>query len=488
MFETAELGRTCSKQQYEARLPELRTRLLKAQALLESAKFPVIVLINGVEAVGKRETTNLLHEWLDARYLVSETYSPPTEAERERPEYWRYFAWLPQAGRIGLFQGNWYTRPILDVVRGRIDDARFDRDLERIQRFEQLLVDDGALFVKLWFHVSKREHRQKLEKLERDPLTRYRVSKRDWKHHARYDEFISASERAVRETSTASAPWSLIEAADDRFRNLSAGEEILSRLESQLSLPRLEPDHRPEPAREDPITIIDRIDLSKQVSKEVYERRIPELQKRLTLLSRKLSKQRRSAIIVFEGTDAAGKGGAIRRLVPALDAGHYRVIPIAAPNEEERAHHYLWRFYRHLPQRGRVTIYDRSWYGRVLVERVEGYATRQEWSRAYAEINDFERELVEDGTILVKFYLHISAEEQLRRFQAREREPWKMHKITSDDYRNREKRNQYERAAADMVARNSSEFAPFTLVSGEDKRHARVKVLETVCETIENQL
>jgi AMP-polyphosphate phosphotransferase len=488
MFETAELGSVCSKQEYETRVPEIRTRLLKAQTLLEQARFPVIVLISGVAGAGKRETTNVLHEWLDARYLVSETYSPPSEEERERPEYWRYFRWLPQAGRIGLYQGSWYTRPLRERVRGHIGSDHFGRDLERIRRFEQLLAEDGALFIKLWFHLSKRGQKRRLERLERDPKTSFLVTKADWKHHAQYDRFIPVCERAVRETSTGFAPWSLIEATDDRHRNLSAANEILSRLEARLALPKVEPEHKPEPPRPDPITILDRIDLTKTLSKEEYQARIPALQARLSGLARKQSKRRMSTIVVFEGADAAGKGGAIRRVVPALEAGQYRVIPIAAPNEEERAYHYLWRFYRQLPRRGKITIYDRSWYGRVLVERVEGFASTEEWSRAYSEINDFERELVDDGIVLVKFYLHLSAEEQLRRFQAREREPWKQHKISPEDYRNREKRNQYEGAAAEMIARNSTEFAPFHLVSGEDKRHARVTILQTLCERIEKSL
>jgi AMP-polyphosphate phosphotransferase len=485
MFETVELGRVCSKPEYDQAVPEIRTRLLKAQALLERAAFPVIVLVNGVEAAGKRETTNLLHEWFDARYLVSEVYAPPTDEERERPEFWRFFRWLPPRGSIGLFQGNWYTRPILERVRGELGGDRFEHDLDRIRRFERLLTDDGALLIKLWFHVTKREQRRNLERLERDPATRFRVTPRDWKNHGLYKKFVPICEKAVRETSTGNAPWTLIEAADERFRNLSVAREILSQLEPRLELVPPVRQRTPEPTRSDPSTVIDHIDLTLSISKPEYEAKIPRLQARLNRLARKLRKRGRSAIFLFEGDDAAGKGGAIRRIVPALEAGQYRVIPVSAPNEEERAHNYLWRFYRHLPRRGKVTIYDRSWYGRVLVERVEGFATREEWNRAYSEIDDFERELVDDGIVLVKFYLRVSPEEQLRRFQAREREPWKQHKITPEDYRNRDKRNQYEAAAAEMMARSSTEYAPFVLVAAEDKRYARVTILETICERLE---
>lgn len=484
MFEAALLGQTTSKQEFEAALPALRTRLLKAQAALEGAGFPVIVLLNGVDGAGKSETANALHEWLDARYLVSEAYSPPTEEERAHPEYWRYFRWLPPSGRIAIFQGNWYTPAILSRIDRESGAARFRDDLSRIRSFEQALADDGALFVKLWFHITKREQRRKFEQLAKRRTTRFRVTKRDWELHELYDRGVRVCEEAVRETSTEFAPWKVIDGTDERYRSLAAAREIADRLEERLAKPRVRPEPVPEAPRENPTTVLDRIDLTKSVTKAEYDERSASLSARLHKLAQKLQKRGRSAIFVFEGADAAGKGGAIRRITWALDARQYRVIPIAAPNEEERAHHYLWRFYRHLPRRGRITIFDRSWYGRVLVERVEGFATQAEWSRAYREINEFERDLVRDGTVLVKFWLQISADEQLRRFQAREAEPWKQHKITAEDYRNRGKMNQYEAAAAEMIERSSTEYAPFTLIAAEDKRYARLAVLETVCERL----
>jgi polyphosphate kinase 2 (PPK2 family) len=233
----------------------------------------------------------------------------------------------------------------------------------------------------------------------------------------------------------------------------------------------------------DPTTILDQLDLTSNLDKAKYERELEHWQGKLARLSRKIARAKRGAILVFEGWDAAGKGGAIRRITRALDARQYRVIPIAAPTDEERAHHYLWRFWRHLPRLGKFTIYDRSWYGRVLVERVEGFAHEREWMRAYKEINDFEEQLVESGIVVVKFWLHISREEQLRRFEARERESWKQYKIGPEDYRNRAKTNAYEAAANDMIGRTSTEFAPWVLVEAEDKRFGRVKVLR---ETVEH--
>ena len=488
MLKSAELGRALSKQDYDAALGDLRTSLLKAQAQLEQAKFPVIVLINGADGAGKAQTLNTLNEWLDARFLHTEAYGKPSESERARPEFWRFWMTLPKAGEIGLFLGSWYTQPILDRVMGGGKPRALEQALVRINAFERTLADDGALFVKLWFHVTKKVQKHRLKAEERAKSTRLLVSKRNWRHHERYDEFVSVTERVLRETSTGHAPWTVIESADDRYRNLTAGLIILEQLQHRLATRRTADAPQAQPEIADPTTLLDRLDLSLKLDKPVYEKRMAELQGALGELARRLKKRQRSAIFLFEGSDAAGKGGAIRRLVWALDVRQYRIIPVAAPTDEERAHHYLWRFFRHLPRRGRITIYDRSWYGRVLVERVEGFTSEESFRRAYKEINDFEQELVRDGIVLVKFWLQISSEEQLRRFQAREREPWKQHKITAEDYRNRQKTHQYEAAAAEMIARNSTEYAPFTLIEAEDKHYARVKVLETVCERLERAL
>jgi polyphosphate:AMP phosphotransferase len=487
MFEAAELGRKLSKQDYEAALPQVRTALLKAQSALEDENFSVIVLVNGAASTGS-DTTNRLHEWLDTRYVSTEAWAPPSDYERERPEFWRYWQWLPRAGRIAIFLGGWYTQPLLARAEGKISEAEFQRELARIANFERLLVDGGTLFVKLWLHLSKREQRKRVRELEDSDEKRYLVTKYERKRAENYDKFRRVSEHAVRETSTGEAPWTVVEAQDDRYRNLTAARQLLAELEQRLASPPASRRVEPPAPIEDPATLLDKLDFSKKSDSAEYERKMPELQGKLNRLSQKLVREKRSAIFVFEGADAAGKGGAIRRVIRALDAPMYRVIPIAAPTPEERAQHYLWRFWRHLPRRGHITIYDRSWYGRVLVERVEGFASREEWLRAYKEINDFERELTDAGIVLVKFWLQVTSAEQLRRFQEREREPWKQHKITPEDYRNRLKANNYEEAAAEMLARNSTEYAPFKLIAADDKRLARLEVLETICQRLDEEL
>ncbi|MET0794522.1 MAG: polyphosphate:AMP phosphotransferase [Polyangiaceae bacterium] len=485
MLKSAELGRALSKQDYDATIGELRTSLLKVQAELADANFPVVVLINGEEGAGRSETLNTLNEWFDARFLRSEALEEPSEEERERPEFWRYWMWLPKAGQIGLFLGSWYSQPILDRVMGKGKARRLEQSLSRINAFERTLADAGTLFIKLWFHVPKKVQKKRLKAEERGRGTRYLISRANWKHHDHYDQFVSATEQVLRETSTGHAPWTVIESSDDNYRNITAGLTILEQIQRHLATRRTSTPPQPQPETANAVTLLDQLDLSLRLEKPEYEKRMAAAQGRLGALAQQLKKQKRGAIFLFEGSDAAGKGGAIRRLVWALDARQYRIIPIAAPSDEERAHHYLWRFFRQLPRRGRITIYDRSWYGRVLVERVEGFASEEAWSRAYKEINDFELELTRDGIILCKYWLQISPEEQLRRFQDREREPWKQHKITAEDYRNRQKTNQYEAAVSEMIARNSTEYAPFTLVEAEDKRYARVKVLEAAVERLE---
>lgn len=501
MFETAELGRTVSKEGYAEREPQLRTELLQLQERLrDDGTFALHILINGVDASGKGETVNLLHEWMDPRYLRAVAFGPPSDEEQARPPYWRYWRTLAPRGGTGIYFGNWYTGTIVDRAEGRMKKGAFLKSIERIRHFEQGLVDDGALMVKLWFHLSRVQQANIYKWLRKNKETRWRVTRDDLEHHAHYDRFRVVSEEVVQETSTGTAPWTIIEAADRRYRELAVGEALVVALKARLaqvaappaSVPKAMTPARPvsssavkrrskaTPAAEGPQTILDTVDLTRRVAKETYERALPKAQRELHAEVERLRGAGRSAVLVFEGQDAAGKGGSIRRVTGALDARDYQVIPIAAPTDEERAQHYLWRFWRHLPSHGRVTIYDRSWYGRVLVERVEGFCSEAAWRRAYAEINEFEEELSENGVVIVKFWLQIDAAEQMRRFKEREETAWKRFKITAEDWRNREKWAAYEGAVHDMVDRTSTTAAPWHLIAANDKYAARIDVLRAV--------
>jgi AMP-polyphosphate phosphotransferase len=488
MFETAELGRTLEKDAYAAQEEELRTELLKLQRRLESADFPVVILVAGVDGAGRGDVVHQINEWMDTRSVQTEAFDEPTEEERQRPPYWRYWMALPPNGRIAVFTGAWYTRAIVGRAHDVTDDGALELALHRANTFERMLVQGGALIIKLWLHISEKEQKRRFKELAKDPNTAWRVTKSDKRNAKRYDVFRRVSAHAIRRTSTGEAPWTVIEAADERYRRIAVARHLVTTLARRLDATS----HSDAPAAEapigDPETILDHVDLTQRLEKDTYKERLADAQARLGKLGRKAAQKSVGVSVVFEGVDAAGKGGAIRRIIHPLDARRYRVIRIAAPTDEERAHHYLWRFWRHLPRLGRFTIYDRSWYGRVLVERVEGYASRQAWARAFTEINDFEEQLVDFGIVLVKFWLHISPEEQLRRFEARQNTPWKQYKITDEDFRNRAKANNYERAANEMVERTSTEYAPWTLVAAEDKRFARVQVLETLCERLEAAL
>jgi polyphosphate:AMP phosphotransferase len=490
MFESAELGHKIDKATFDAEEPTLREALLEAQTdLLERAKFPVVILIGGVDGAGKGETVNLLNEWMDPRHIRTHAMGAASDEERERPPIWRFWRNLPPKGRIGIFFGSWYTAPIVDRVLGATKSAELDRSLEEIVRFERMLTDEGALLLKFWFHLSKKAQRARLKELEKSPKTRWRVTDQDWANFERYDRFYQISERALRATSRAEAPWIVVEGSDARYRSLTVGKTILASVRKRID----DGDHHTTASIAPPVVpsidgvhVLEKLDMTASLEKKAYEDELERLQGKLALLVRDPAfAKKRSAVLVFEGADAAGKGGAIRRVTGALDARQYAVVPVAAPTEEERAQPYLWRFWRNVPRRGKLTIFDRSWYGRVLVERVEGFCKTQDWLRAYSEINDFEEQLDRHGTVVVKFWLHITKDEQLRRFEQREQVGFKRYKITPEDWRNREKWGDYERAVADMVDRTSTEIAPWTLVPAVDKYAARIQVLRTVCERIE---
>jgi polyphosphate:AMP phosphotransferase len=506
MFEAAELGRKIPKEDYKKQALALRGELLEVQRKLSAAKFPVLIVFAGVDGAGKGETVNLLNEWMDPRWLITRAYGPPSDEEAERPEYWRFWRDLPPNGRIGFFLSSWYSRPILDRVTGRSSKAAFDERIEHIVEFERTLTANGALILKFWMHLGKAAQKQRLKKLAKDKDTRWRVTKQQWKNWRMYDKFIMAGEQALRHTSTVDAPWTIVEGEDEAYRTITVATAIRDAIGNGLadhakgspakkahSQAPTEPKSAPADERKTApasasITILSHLDMKQKMPKESFGKALEKQQGRLNLLQRDAQEKGVSTILVFEGQDAAGKGGAIRRITSALDARAYQVIPIAAPSDEERAHHYLWRFWRHLSRAGRLTIFDRSWYGRVLVERVEGFASREQWLRAYSEINEFEDQLVAHGTVLVKFWVHITFDEQLRRFKEREKTTHKQWKLTPEDWRNRGKWHDYENAVNDMVERTSTRMVPWTLIEGNDKYFARLKVLRTVCERMEQRL
>jgi polyphosphate:AMP phosphotransferase len=474
-----------SKQVFNAEEPELHAALLAVQRELMQAKFPVIVIVSGVEAAGKSAVVNRLNKWLDARGVTVTAFWDESDEDRERPDYWRFWRAMPPKGRIGVFFGSWYTQPIIRLAQGRMKEKDFAESLEQINRFERMLAADGALIVKFWFHISKDEQARRIK---RKAKLGHRITPWERDLSKLYDHFARITDRAIERTNQPESPWHFVDAEDARYRDLAVGRTLLSVLKHRLA----QAGGKPGPGYVPPVPVRDRpleaVDLGLTYSDKEYDELLDKYQARLAELHWKAWEQKRSTVCLFEGWDAAGKGGAIRRLTAAMDARLYRVIPVAAPTEEERAQHYLWRFWRHLPRAGYMTIYDRTWYGRVLVERVEGFAKEYEWRRAYEEIDDFERQLAQSGIILCKYWVHISPDEQLRRFEERGRLEHKKHKITEEDWRNREKWDAYVDAVNEMVARTSPAYAPWTVVSGNDKKVARIQIIKTLCKRMAKAL
>ena len=492
MLESADLGHRIAKRVYAREEPKLRDALLNAQFdLSESGRGPVLLVVSGVEGGGRGETANKLTEWMDPRHIHVVAFGPRTSDELARPAPWRYWRALPPKGRLGIFMNAWYNELILEHLREASNNVELHARLQSIRQHEQMLADEGLVLLKFWIHLARKDQKKRLKALDKDPRTSWRVTRADWEAYRVYNRSHDLWEHLLRETSTGEAPWYVVEGSDERYRDLTVGKILLKAMRATLSEKAAAPKHAsapPAPSVIDNVKLIRDLDLSQKLARAEYGKGLEKYQGRLARLVRHKRFAKHSLVLVFEGVDAAGKGGAIRRVTGALDARQYITVPIAAPTDEERAQPYLWRFWKSVPPRGGIVIFDRSWYGRVLVERVEGYASVADWMRAYSEINQFEEQLVDGGAVVVKFWLQISAQEQLKRFKARERTSFKRFKITPDDWRNRKKWHQYERAVGDMVDRTSTEIAPWTLVEAEDKYFARVKVLKTIVDRLKEAL
>ncbi len=500
MLELLDLAATMEKDEAHASISDLGDALRELQQSVRATKLPVIVLLEGLEGSGKGDSIGHIVYPLDPRGFKVRTTRTPTDEDRARPFLWRFWKDLPSQGDFVFFDRSWYRALLEDRVDLDLADSEVRARAAEIRDHERQLIEDGSVVIKLWLQVSKKEQQRRLKHRERDLFERWRVARRDRVRPRSRKSLLRAAEEMFELTSTGDAPWHLVEADDPSWRRVRVLTIVTDALRSALSsrasgngTPRVPGDAAVDPELRErarrvvidgPRTVLDGVDLSKKLARAEYERRLDPLQKRLRDLGLECYRTRTPVILVYEGWDAAGKGGNIKRLTQELDPRGYEVVPVAAPDAIEKSKHYLWRFWRSLPRHGHLAIYDRSWYGRVLVERVEGFATETQWRRAYDEINGFERHLTEFGTMLVKFWLHLSPEEQLRRFEEREKEAHKMHKITPDDWRNRLKWNAYRAAASEMIERTTTTHAPWTIVEAEDKLWARIRTLETVVAAI----
>ena len=482
MLETVDLDARLTKEIYRNALDDLDIRLAALQRELHTAGVPVLVVFEGWDAAGKGSVLNRVLRPLDPRGFSVYNVLEPSNDETMWPPMWRFWNILPANGSIAIYSHSWYRQVLDEYLDGEIPPVDWGAAYERIRVFERQLTDDGAVIVKFFLHLSKKEQAKRFDRMSKDPAFAWKIGKEERRRHRHYDDYYQAVEDMLRETSTANAPWTLVPSTRGRFANVRVGETLLAAFENALQPAAEEkPAATKAPRRTSPL---DRADLSLTIPEDEYGDTLDALQDEVRRLQHLCYIQRRPVVMVYEGWDAGGKGGNIRRMTREMDPRGYEVVPIAAPEGDEKTHHYLWRFWRKLPKAGHFAIFDRSWYGRLMVERVEGFAAPHEWARAFREINEFEMQLVEYGTILMKFWIHISQDEQLRRFEARQETPHKQWKITEEDWRNRERWDDYWQAVSDMLEMTSTTHAPWTIVEGNDKRFARIRALRVVVERL----
>ncbi|WP_167956711.1 phosphate--AMP phosphotransferase [Anaerosporobacter faecicola] len=495
------------KKEAKERQEQLSSRLSYLQRVCKEEGIPITILFEGFGASGKGTMINQLIQALDPRGFQVYSIQRPTKEEKQRPYLCRFFSKLPAKGRIAIFDRSWYRR----VLNDRIDQIATKEEIEcafdDIVHFEQLLTDDGMVLIKFFLYITKEEQKKRFHKLQARKETRWRVKKRDIRQNQHYEKYLKMNNEMLENTDTQNAPWTIVEAMDFHYAKCKIMKTVVARLEEELlahkeSAKELHHVTRMGNQLETPIVCVNQteliddiktpvlagIDLTKKLSKEEYKCRIKQLECKLSLLHNEMRSKKVPVILAFEGWDAAGKGGAIKRVTKYLDPRGYKVIPISAPNDVEKAHHYLWRFYQTFPKEGHMAIYDRTWYGRVLVERVEGFCTKAEWKRAYHEINEMEEHLRNFGAEIIKFWMHIDKDEQEKRFLDRQQNPAKSWKITEEDWRNRERWDDYVEAVDEMLVKTSTTYAPWTVIEGNSKRYARVKVLETIIHALEKRL
>ena len=493
MLEKIDLSKKVDKKTYRRVMDEAEEKLGLLQRECKDAGIPVILVFEGMGAAGKGVQINRLIQALDPRGFDVYACDRPTEDEQMRPFLWRYWTKTPAKGRIAVFDRSWYRSVQVDRFDGLTPEDKLGDAYQDILSFEKQLCDDGTVIMKFFLYIDKDEQKKRFKKLEGSKETSWRVTDEDWNRNKDFDRYLKMNEEMLEKTDTDYAPWVIIEAVDKDYAALKIASTVMDRLEYELEHSRPE-EEKTAQGQEAKIRerfkngVLSGIDLSKSLTEEEYKTRLKKLQKRLAELHSELYRLRIPVVIGFEGWDAGGKGGAIKRLTSNLDPRGYRVNPTAAPNDIEKVHHYLWRFWNNVPKAGHIAVFDRTWYGRVMVERIEGFCSEAQWRRAYQEINEMESHMANAGAVVLKFWLHIDKDEQERRFRERQANPAKQWKITDEDWRNREKWDQYEEAVNEMLIRTSTTYAPWIVVEGNDKRYARVKVLQTVVDALEKKI
>ena len=485
MLKDFEKSKPEEKEVINEEIKALRARLIGQQQLIREKKLPVLVLIEGWAAAGKGSLIKEIISEIDPRFynVVSPAVIP--ESESRYPFLYPYATAVPENGKLIFLDSGWMESVVRKKLRLEISGAEYKRRVRAVNEFERQLRDGGYLVLKLFLHISEKEQEERLESLCENADTEWRVTPDDLWQHREYKNFLKAYDAFMDETDDP-VKWHVLDGQRRRAAVRDAMKLLVEKIDKALSRERYVGDPFEEKFPLLKMPKLADVDLSPTSSDEDYKAELKKLQKRLSELHNVIYRKKIPVIICYEGWDAAGKGGNIRRVAYPLDPRGFDVHPIASPLPHELNRQYLWRFWTRLPRTGHICIFDRTWYGRVMVERLEGFCTEKDWKRAYNEINEFERQLTDWGAVLLKFWIHIDQETQLARCTERQNTPEKQWKITDEDWRNREKWPQYEEAVDEMLKKTSTENAPWFIIESNDKHYARIKALKIIVKALEH--
>lgn len=482
---------TVEKETYKAQADTLKVRLRALEQEIKEKKLPVIILFEGWGASGKGYVISKTINCLDPRTYNVYSSLGPNDVENRLPLMHRFWNVIPEKGKLAILDRSWYSTIVPAGIEDKLSDEELQERMDMANVFERQLTDDGYLIIKFFLQIDRQEQKRRFKKLLDSKDTNWRVTEQDLKRNRNYERYFVAYDKMLEYTNTEYAPWTVIN-SENKYRTVcEVFKTVISAVDAKLLNKPLEIGEEPKRripkeiftmATKPPLSLIK---LDKTLSEDIYEQELKKQQKRLSKLHQRLYTHKLPVVICFEGWDAAGKGGTIRRIASALDPRGFEAVPIAAPAPYELNRHYLWRFWQHIPKTGHIVIFDRTWYGRVLVERVEELTEEKRWRAAYQEINEFENNLFESGVLVLKFWMQIDKDEQLRRFNDRMNTPEKRWKITDEDWRNRDKWDLYESAVNDMLQKTSTDFAPWHIIENNDKKYGRIRTLNILNDTIE---
>lgn len=456
---------------------DLKERLARISRVCQNLEIPVLVMVDGFESSGKGYVINTLTEELNPKYFDVEVFETNEEYDSKFPFTKRFFEHAPRKGHMQFFDRSFYYK-LFDSLK--VDEKNLDEEINSLEKMEKALYDDQTIIIKIFLNVSEDEQKDRIEKLEKSNEKSFYLSANDKNQNKNYKAYQKHMANILEKTNFPFSPWIIIDSDDLKEASKTAVFQMLEALTigiERVSTQRINSKNTQRSYDKD-VKIIENIDLDKKLDKDEYKERKKELQEEIRKVLFEFYKKDISTVLVFEGVDAAGKDGAIARLIKKVDPRLYTVHAISAPSKEELDRNYLWRFYDKLPKDGYMGIFSRSWYGRVMVERVEGFAKTNEWDRAYGEILDMEKNIYNHGSLILKFFVVIDKDEQYKRFKDREKNPDKNYKLTDEDWRNRDKWDAYIKAMNEMLDRTNADYAPWIIIEGNNKKYARIKVME----------